>query len=77
MVIQKKQKKRKIELEKERKEGLKTPYYLNLKHLKESLQNLNIEVETPDVEIKKDLKKVLPKGISVKWKSKKVGGGNE
>lgn len=45
-------KERKIELEKERKERLKTPHYLNLKHLKESLQNLNIEVETPDVEIK-------------------------
>lgn len=27
-------------------------YYQNLKHLKESLQNLNIEVECPDVEIK-------------------------
>lgn len=26
--------------------------YKNLKHLKESLQNLNIEVECPDVEIK-------------------------
>jgi len=27
-------------------------YYQNLKHLKQSLQNLNIEVECPDVEIK-------------------------
>ena len=27
-------------------------YYQDLKHLKESLQNLNIEVECPDVEIK-------------------------
>ena len=26
--------------------------YQNLKHLKESLQNLNIEVECPDIEIK-------------------------
>ena len=29
-------------------------YYQNLKHLKESLQNLNIEVECPDVKIKED-----------------------
>lgn len=28
--------------------------YDNFKHLKESLQNLNIEVECPDVEIKED-----------------------
>lgn len=29
-------------------------HYQNLKHLKESLQNLNIEVECPDVKIKED-----------------------
>ena len=28
------------------------PFYQTLSHLKESLQNLNIEVECPDVEIK-------------------------
>lgn len=32
---------------------LNSQYYLNLKHLKESLQNLNVEVETPDVEFEK------------------------
>lgn len=38
---------------KKHKEYLKrNPEYNNLKHLKESLQNLNIEVECPDVEIK-------------------------
>lgn len=28
------------------------PYYQSLLHLKESLENLNVEVETPDIEIK-------------------------
>ena len=38
---------------KKHKEYLKSnPEYNNLKHLKQSLQNLNIEVECPDVEIK-------------------------
>ena len=28
-----------------------SPYYKSLKHLKESLENLNVEVETPEVKI--------------------------
>lgn len=32
------------------------PFYQTLSHLKESLQNLNIEVECPDVEIQSMLK---------------------
>lgn len=43
--------KRQKELDKMRKARLETPYYKNLIHLKESLQNLNIEVETPKVEV--------------------------
>ena len=41
------------EIDKRREERLKSSYYLQLKHLQESLQNLNVEVETPDVEVKK------------------------
>lgn len=41
------------EADKEYKEKLKDPFYLNLKHLQKSLQNLNIEVETPEIEIEK------------------------
>ena len=29
-----------------------SPYYKSLIHLKESLENLNIEIETPNVEVK-------------------------
>ena len=43
--------KRQKELDEMRKARLETPYYKNLIHLKESLQNLNIEVETPSVEV--------------------------
>lgn len=32
------------------------PYYKSLIHLKESLENLNVEVETADVEIKESIK---------------------
>ncbi len=38
-------------LDEEREERLKSSYYLQLKHLQESLQNMNVEVETPDVEV--------------------------
>lgn len=37
--------------ERERAERLNSSYYLQLKHLQNSLQNLNIEVETPDVKV--------------------------
>lgn len=45
------------EADKEYKKRLEDPFYLNLKHLQKSLQNLNIEVETPEVEIKDKIKK--------------------
>lgn len=32
------------------------PYYQSLLHLKNSLENLNIEVEVPDIEIKEGVK---------------------
>jgi hypothetical protein len=38
-------------LDKEREERINSSMYLQLKHLQQSLQNLNIEVETPDVEL--------------------------
>ena len=38
-------------LDKEREERLNSSMFLQLKHLQQSLQNLNIEVETPDVEL--------------------------
>lgn len=40
------------ELKKHKEYLEKNQEYHNLKHLKESLQNLNIEIECPDVEIK-------------------------
>lgn len=44
-------KKEQEKMDKEREERLKSSYYLQLKHLQNSLMNLNIEVETPDVEL--------------------------
>lgn len=38
-------------LNKKREQRLNSSTYLQLKHLQQSLQNLNIEVETADVEI--------------------------
>ena len=40
--------------ERVQKELMSHPHYQYLTHLKESLQNLNIEVETPDVEVRLD-----------------------
>lgn len=42
---------RQKELDEMRKNRIESPYYKDLLHLKASLQNLNIEVETPDVEV--------------------------
>lgn len=39
------------QMDKEREERLNSSYYLQLKHLQNSLMNLNIEVETPDVKL--------------------------
>ena len=44
-------KKEQEKLDKEREERLKSSYYLQLKHLQNSLMNLNIEVETPDIDL--------------------------
>lgn len=44
-------KKEQEQMDKEREERLNSSYYLQLKHLQNSLMNLNIEVETPDVEL--------------------------
>ena len=44
-------KKEQEQMYKEREERLNSSYYLQLKHLQNSLMNLNIEVETPDIEI--------------------------
>ena len=44
---------RQKQLDEIREERLKSPFYLSLKHLKESLENLNVEVETADVKIEK------------------------
>ena len=44
-------KRRQKQLDEIREEQMKSPYYLSLKHLKESLENLNVEVETADVKI--------------------------
>lgn len=46
-------KRRQKQLDEVREEQMKSPYYLSLKHLKESLENLNVEVETADVKIEK------------------------
>ena len=43
---------RQKQLDEIREEQMKSPYYLSLKHLKESLENLNVEVETTEVKIK-------------------------
>ena len=34
-------------------ERINSPYYKSLTHLKKSLENLNVEVETPEVEIER------------------------
>ena len=44
-------KKEQEQMDKEREERLNSSYYLQLKHLQNSLMNLNIEVETPDIEL--------------------------
>lgn len=44
-------KKEQEQMDKAREERLNSSYYLQLKHLQNSLMNLNIEVETPDVEL--------------------------
>lgn len=38
-------------IDKMHEERLNSPYYKSLVHLKHSLENLNVEVETPNVEI--------------------------
>lgn len=36
-------------------ERINSPYYKSLIHLKKSLENLNVEVETPDVKIEQEI----------------------
>ena len=48
-------KRRQKELDEMRKDRMESPYYKSLIHLKESLQSLNIEVETPNIEIETGL----------------------
>ena len=38
-------------IDKRYEERINSPYYKSLKHLKKSLENLNIEVEIPDVKV--------------------------